>query len=522
MKRYLSTLMILFLVLAVFAKNKNRVPASLQSRNEEFTFGWHQTFEDQFDSAETAIAKGSPAECFSKPASCANEFEWDNSLCDAKFNSSLKDLNKCNWKVFNYYNYMDFEASIGEGINAFDPSKVKVENGKLILSADRSTIPKDKINCKNKYKDSRFQFDAFTKECGISSGGVNSRERFSQAYGRFEVKAKLSKGQGSWPAIWMMPENGDEANYPEKKPGCGWPYIGEIDIMEQWSNNFENVQSQWIHGYCQKKLDVRKNFTTKITDSTEAFHLYGLEWTPHSLCFFQDDTIAGCIYENDLIKSKNLATGKYENKQKAWIPDYPFYLILNLTIEQGIGSGKIKVDLDTFKHQEMIIDYVRTYRRCNSNDPKESCQHFMMKGDWGVNGYNNFKNETAFAEINAYPNPIAKTYNSGQASLSFRLFQNCEDVKIDFVNLLGQSLATNDESQNGTPYLFSGSLEKDKVLTKKINISQLPSGMYMIRAEYSQCGESKSGMGNQVFKLVVVDDKLPEKTKKPKKPVKKK
>jgi hypothetical protein len=46
--------------------------------------------------------------------------------------------------------------------------------------------------------------------------------------------------------------------------------------------------------------------------------------------------------------------------------------------------------------------------------------------------------------------------------------------------------------------------------------------MYMIRAEYSQCGESKSGMGNQVFKLVVVDDKLPEKTKKPKKPVKKK
>ena len=71
MKRYLSTLMILFLVLAVFAKNKNRVPASIESRNAEFTFGWHQTFEDQFDSAETAIAKGSPAECFSKPASCA-------------------------------------------------------------------------------------------------------------------------------------------------------------------------------------------------------------------------------------------------------------------------------------------------------------------------------------------------------------------------------------------------------------------------------------------------------------------
>lgn len=42
-------------------------------------------------------------------------------------------------------------------------------------------------------------------------------------YGRFDVRAKLPVGKGTWPAIWMLGENIAEV---------GWPDCGEIDIME--------------------------------------------------------------------------------------------------------------------------------------------------------------------------------------------------------------------------------------------------------------------------------------------------
>ena len=55
-----------------------------------------------------------------------------------------------------------------------------------------------------------------------TSGRVNTDDKFSTIYGRFDIRAKLPKGKGSWPAIWMLGES---------ISSIGWPDCGEIDIF---------------------------------------------------------------------------------------------------------------------------------------------------------------------------------------------------------------------------------------------------------------------------------------------------
>jgi beta-glucanase (GH16 family) len=492
----------------------NRKPADTGIKDKT-AMGWILTFQDEFDSADVAVSKGAKAECFSRKPDCANEFEWDTSTCDEKYHAQLKDLNKCNWKVYNTYNWMDFSATPEQAVNSFHPSKVKVENGNLILSADRSPIPKDQFNCKKPYQDSRFGFEALSRECAIYSGGVNSQQQkpigsthfigFSQAYGRFEVRAKLPKGQGSWPAIWMMPQDGAKAQFPESGKDCGWPYIGEIDLMEQWSDNFKKVASGYIHGYCKQKLDVREGFDSKLDRTDQNFYVYGLEWGENYICFYQNDRYSGCIYKDDLLRAKNLVENKRVGKEKAWIASYPFYWILNLTIEPALKRGKIKVNPDTFEYQEMVIDYVRSYRRCTDQDPKSSCRFFTMSGDWGTSSYNSNRGETASASLNVFPNPASTAV--GDAGLSFRLNQSCNQVKIDLINSTGQLTSIETSGQPSSSIIFNGSLQKDELLEKSLRVSNLKSGLYTIRSEFAGCGDDQSGKGNQSFKLVMMDDR---------------
>lgn len=56
-----------------------------------------------------------------------------------------------------------------------------------------------------------------------SSARLVSKDKGDFLYGRFEIKAKLPTGRGTWPALWMLPTNWAYG---------GWPESGEIDIME--------------------------------------------------------------------------------------------------------------------------------------------------------------------------------------------------------------------------------------------------------------------------------------------------
>jgi hypothetical protein len=513
--KYFKIFSLVFLFsLSPLSNKKARTPAQ-EIPIDQSSLGWFVTFEDEFDDSYKAVARGADPKCFSQKPKCAKNFEWDASDCDSKYDYQLRDLNKCVWKVYDFYNYMDFDTELGKGVNAFSPDKVKIENGKLILSADRSDIPVNNLNCKNKFIDPKYGFEAHTKDCGVFSGGIDSRGwkdwitnkemGFAQTYGRFEVIGKLSKGQGTWPAFWLLPKEGERDDLPHGTKGkCGWPFSGELDIVETWSDGFEDVQSGYISGYCDESLDVRKSNRKNIPGSTTGFHSYALEWDQYSVCFYIDDDLNFCTYKDEKLKTKNRETGKYQfRKEGAIIPDYAFYWILNLSIERGLGKGKVPVNLDTFSHQELVVDSVRTYRRCTIEDPKEKCIQIKTRGG-GVDRYQSTKNETAFAEINAYPNPVARIQQDPMVTVRLRLEQYCQDVKIDLISLAGQQVTINSPEGNGQYYLYDGPLDANEDLYRRMYITHLAAGLYIIRAEYRKCGMGGGGEGNQVFKIVVI------------------
>lgn len=124
---------------------------------------WKLTFEDNFDDKAAAISKGADPECFSKVPTCMINW-WSREECP-ELATELSDLNKCNWDVYHYYNYMDWDAPEGTGVNAFSPTQVTVLNGNLILSAEKSNL--QNISCKVKYFDPRINHDNFTIQCPI-------------------------------------------------------------------------------------------------------------------------------------------------------------------------------------------------------------------------------------------------------------------------------------------------------------------------------------------------------------------
>jgi beta-glucanase (GH16 family) len=52
---------------------------------------------------------------------------------------------------------------------------------------------------------------------------LKSEGKYKFTYGKVEVRAKLTTGAGTWPAIWML-----GSDYATNT----WPGCGEIDIME--------------------------------------------------------------------------------------------------------------------------------------------------------------------------------------------------------------------------------------------------------------------------------------------------
>jgi len=86
------------------------------------------------------------------------------------------------------------------------PANARVEGGNLVITARRE----DTLTC-------------WYGPCKFTSARLVTRGHASWLYGRVDVRAKLPKGKGVWPAIWMLPEH---------SPYGSWPGSGELDIME--------------------------------------------------------------------------------------------------------------------------------------------------------------------------------------------------------------------------------------------------------------------------------------------------
>lgn len=176
------------------------------------------------------------------------------------------------------------------------------------------------------------------KERDYTSARLKSQGKFSQAYGRMEARIKIPRGQGIWPAFWMLGDDIDKA---------GWPSSGEIDIVENIGKE-PNLIHGTIHGpgYSgEHGIGAPYKADRPVADD---FHVFAIEWEPKVIRFYMDDH----LYET--ISPADLPAGA------KWVYDHPFFLLLNVAVG-GYWPGN--PDQTSEYPQTMLVDYVRVYSR---------------------------------------------------------------------------------------------------------------------------------------------------------------
>ncbi|UZD22252.1 glycoside hydrolase family 16 protein [Algoriphagus halophytocola] len=176
-----------------------------------------------------------------------------------------------------------------------------------------------------------------TRPKGYTSARLVTKGNASWKYGYVEVKAKLPEGRGTWPAIWMLP---DENTYG------GWPKSGEIDIMEHVGYDPGKVHGTVHTEAFNHTIGTQKGGSLLIPDFHTDFHVFAIDWTAEKIDFF--------------INGKKYFT--FENTggdYKEWPFDQTFHLILNIAVGGGWG-GQQGVATDIWP-QRMEVDYVRVY-----------------------------------------------------------------------------------------------------------------------------------------------------------------
>jgi beta-glucanase (GH16 family) len=207
--------------------------------------------------------------------------------------------------------------------NTIDESKWRVENAALFKNHELQYYAPDDVILKNGFLVLRSQKRSM-KGREYTSGLVETQGKFKQAYGRFEIRAKLPKGQGIWPAHWLMNAVGQ------------WP--PEIDIMELKGNEPHKIHMTNHYGKWPDNKHEGKDFVGP--DFSKNFHTFAIEWEPDEIRWYIDGV-------------KRFSTRKN-------VPAVPFYIVLNTAVG---GDWPGNPDKTTKFPQYHEIDYVRVYSK---------------------------------------------------------------------------------------------------------------------------------------------------------------
>ncbi|NQV50167.1 MAG: glycoside hydrolase family 16 protein [Candidatus Marinimicrobia bacterium] len=173
-----------------------------------------------------------------------------------------------------------------------------------------------------------------------NSARMHTRRKGDWKYGRVEVRAKMPRGQGLWPAIWMMPSYSVYG---------GWPVSGEIDIMEFLGHDLSRVYGTIHYGnYYPDKSSTGTSYVLPAGDFSESFHTFALEWEANELRWYVDDI----LYQT--LNNWYSIGGEYPAPF-----DQEFHLILNVAVG---GEWPGNPDPSTLFPQTMLVDYVRIFQ----------------------------------------------------------------------------------------------------------------------------------------------------------------
>jgi beta-glucanase (GH16 family) len=176
--------------------------------------------------------------------------------------------------------------------------------------------------------------------CSFTSGRLDTQGKLSFKYGFIEARIKMPAGSGNWPAFWML---GDNINQ------VGWPYSGEMDIVEIHSDRPSIVTSATHFSItdtpntcCGNHRFVFDEVNFGRVDVSSGFHTYAIAWLPNSISYYFDGQLVGSA-------TPSRVSGK-------WVFNEKFFLILNNAVGSFGGSWA------NLQSSTMSIDWVRSYQ----------------------------------------------------------------------------------------------------------------------------------------------------------------
>jgi hypothetical protein len=175
--------------------------------------------------------------------------------------------------------------------------------------------------------------------CSFTSGRLDTQGKHSFKYGFIESRIKMPVGSGNWPAFWMLGDNISQV---------GWPYSGEMDIVEIHSDR-PTVTTSATHfsitdtpnACCGNARYVFDELEVGVDVSSD-FHTYAIAWLPNSISYYFDGRLVG-----------NTTPSRVSGK---WAFNDKFFLILNNAVGSFGGSWA------NLQSSTMSIDWVRSYQ----------------------------------------------------------------------------------------------------------------------------------------------------------------
>ncbi|WP_394389576.1 family 16 glycosylhydrolase [Shewanella woodyi] len=299
-----------------------------------------------------------------------------------------------------------------------------------------------------------------------TSARLNTKEHMDWKYGRFEMRAKLPSGQGSWPAFWMLPT--DEVY-------GGWPRSGEIDIIESVNlkaGTTEGGSEAHVYGtlhygkvWPDNSSSGQPYLLPDEINPADDFHTYAIEWQEGEIRWYVDDYLyatqrsselrynaegeaIGLSHRGWFSENFNIVTGELETQWSSAPYDEKFHLILNFAVGGNWPSSvnDTGIDAEVFADgQTFAIDYVRVYECASNPDTGKGCETVRP-------GYDSL--DDALVEGKA-PNPPLPTPPTATANLT--VFTDAENPSWPMWDCCGGSTPTveTDDADHGATAEFT-------------------------------------------------------------------
>ncbi|MFE4258788.1 lectin [Streptomyces sp. NPDC056883] len=235
----------------------------------------------------------------------------------------------------------EFDGPAG---SAVDGAKWQIETGDNVNNHERQYYTAGNRNAAldgqghlaiTARRENPANYQCWYGRCEYTSARLNTAGKFTTTYGRVEARMKIPRGQGMWPAFWMLGSDIGQV---------GWPDSGEIDVMENVGFEPSTVHGT-LHGPGYSGSGgIGAGYALPGGQAfADAFHTFAVDWSPNAITWSVDGTVYQRRTPADL-------------GGKQWVFNKPFFLILNLAVG-GYWPGD--PNGSTVFPQQLLVDWVR-------------------------------------------------------------------------------------------------------------------------------------------------------------------